>query len=270
VVLKDIFCKSGHHKSYDPSTFAALFAVEDLHFWFRARNRIIVALVKQISVSLPTNYRVLDIGCGTGNVLRFLVDACPNGLVVGMDLFEEGLKYACKRTSCPLVQGDINMPPFKKPFDLICLFDVLEHLPDDMQILGNLHSILAPGGKLLLTVPAHPSLWSYFDETSHHCRRYDLEELESKLTRAGYHIEYITQFMASIFPLVWAGRRLASIVDCRGDRKDIRAMSARELRVPPMIVNEVLAWLLSQESWLIASRLRLPIGTSIIALAERI
>lgn len=258
------------NRSYDPAYFAHLFAVEDRHFWFRARNQVISTLVRQITARLVLGYWVLEVGCGTGNVLRVLEQVCLGGVVVGMDLFAEGLRYARERTSCPLLQGDMHAPPFGVQFDLVGLFDVLEHLPDDMQVLRDLHAMLASGGTLLLTVPAHPSLWSYFDEASRHCRRYKLTELESKLIRAGYQIEFITPYMASIFPLVWLGRRLALLTDRRPSDDTERAhdLSCNELRVVP-VFNELLAWLLAQEARAIGRCLRLPIGTSLLVVARK-
>ena len=88
------------------------------------------------------------------------------------------------------------------------MFDVLEHLPNDEAVLHNLHRLLKPDGYLMLTVPANRSLFSYFDEASHHHRRYEYDELECKLIQAGYRIEFMTYYMATIFPMVWLGRRL--------------------------------------------------------------
>lgn len=263
-------CGPAGLRSYDPSYFALLFAIEDRHFWFRARNRIIAGLVSQITANLASGYRVLEVGCGTGNVLRALEQACPRGTVVGMDLFVEGLQHARRRTSCRLVVGDVHTPPFGTRFDLIGHFDVLEHLPDDMQVLRDLNAMLSPEGILLLTVPAHPSLWSYFDEVSHHCRRYELAELESKLIGTSYRVEYITQYMASIFPIVWIGRRLAALIDRRPTDEAGRThdLAARELRIRPL-VNGLLAFLLAQEGRVIARRRRLPIGTSLLAIARK-
>lgn len=137
-----------------------------------------------------------------------------------------------------------------------------------MQVLCDLYAMLASGGILLLTVPAHPSLWSYFDEASHHCQRYELAELESKLTWTGYRVEYLTQYMASIFPLVWLGRRLAVLTDRRpdGDADRMHDLAANELRITP-VVNDLLAFLLSQEVRWITLCHHLPIGTSLLAVA---
>ena len=268
--MTDLSSNPAVHRSYDPDFFAPLFAIEDRHFWFRARNQVISTLASQIAAGLALGYRVLEVGCGTGNVPRVLEQACPRGVVMGMDLFAEGLQYARRRTSCPLVQGDMHTPPFGTQFDLIGLFDLLEHLSDDMQVLRDLHAMLSPEGTLLLTVPAHPSLWSYFDEASHHCRRYEPAELESKLIRAGYQIEYLTQYMASIFPLVWLGRRLATLIDRRrtSDADHTDDLAARELRIVP-VFNDFVALLLAQEARVIARHRSLPIGTSLLAIARR-
>jgi len=258
------------HQSYDPRYFALLFQVEDRHFWFRARNQVIATVVKRLTADLPRGYRVLEIGCGTGNVLRVLERVCTNGTVVGMDPFWEGLSYARHRADTLLVQGDVGALPFGIPFDLIGLFDVLEHLPDDDQVLHNLHDMLAERGNLLLTVPAHPSLWSYFDEVSRHRRRYKPAELASKLIHTGYRVEYLTHYMVGIFPLVWLGRRLATLIDRRltSDTYHAHDRASRDLHITP-VVNELLAWLLAQEARVIAHRWRLPIGASLLAIGRK-
>jgi SAM-dependent methyltransferase len=250
--------------TYDPSYFEPLSVIEDRHFWFRTRRKVISNLVKQIVSDMKPGYRVLEVGCGTGNVLRALQDVCSDGVVVGMDLFSEGLVYARKCASCHLVRGDIRALPFSKKFDLIGLFDVLEHLPDDLSVLVDLHSILEDDGVLLLTVPAHPSLWSDFDRASHHCRRYGLDELKEKLTCNGYRVEYLTHYMASIYPLVWLERQLKDLIDARS----ANAQVSDELRIVP-VVNDLLTSLLALEARLISRRKRIPFGTSLLVIARK-
>ncbi len=249
---------------YDPYYFAPLAAVEDRHFWFRARNRLLAALVARLAAQLPDGYRALEVGCGTGNVLRVLEQTCRRGRVAGMDLYGEGLAIARRRTRCPLVQGDMARPPFRSEFHLIGLFDVLEHLPDDGRVLRDLHALLVPGGRLIVTVPAHPELWSYFDEESGHQRRYREGELRDRLLETGYRVEYLTPYMAAILPLVWVGRRLAALAGGRSNRE----RAAHDLRVVP-VVNEVLGWLLGLEAGRIAAQRRLPAGTSFLAVAAK-
>lgn len=259
------------HQSYDPGFFSKLARVEDEHFWFRTRNLVISTLAKQLTQEWTAGYRVLEVGCGTGNVLRELERTCADGVVVGMDLFAEGLAFARRRTHCALVQADLEQPGFGLPFDLIGAFDVIEHLPDDRRILRCIHTMLRPGGKLLLTVPAHGSLWSYFDEVSHHCRRYEPDDLRSKLEESGYEVEYLSEFMTSIFPLMWLVRRLRPLrrkgLESNSREGDLD-LTLQELRIVP-VVNEFLSFVLRLEAKLIARRHVLPFGASLAAIARR-
>src|SRR5215467_10945794 len=109
---------------FDPAHFHSLVAVEDRHFWFRARNEVIATIAAQLVSDMAPGYRALEMGCGDGNVLRFLKGVCASGIVIGMDLYLEGLRYARKRTDCHLVQGDVSQSPFGKSFHLIGIFDV--------------------------------------------------------------------------------------------------------------------------------------------------
>jgi len=252
------------YSSFDPAYFEPLYTIEDQHFWFRTRRAVISNMAKQITADLEPGYRVLEIGCGTGNILQVLQNVCSDGVVFGMDLFSEGLKYARKRTSCSLVKGDICALPFSKKLDLIGLFDVLEHIPDDTKVLVDLQALLADNGVLLLTAPAHPWLWSYFDDASHHCRRYELTELKNKLTSTGYRIEYITYYMSIILPFVWMERRLKGMTH----KRPVDYKPSDELCIIP-VANDLLAELLSIEARLIARKYNLPIGTSLLAVASK-
>lgn len=252
---------------YDPSFFEQLASVEDHHFWFQARNRLIFELVNRISSGLKPGYLVLEPGCGTGNVLRVLQKACPEGVVVGLELWFDGLRHAQRRSDALVVQGDIRYSPFGKQFDLIGMFDVLEHIQEDQETLLSLWKLLAPGGRLLLTVPAHQFLWSYFDEAAHHCRRYSAVELRKKLTAAGFEVEFQSQFMACIFPIVWIFRKISGLRQ-KPNSTDARKLASEEFRLVP-IANGILALLLRLEArWLARGHL-LPIGTSFVVIARK-
>jgi SAM-dependent methyltransferase len=254
------------HQSYDPEAFSHLFAVEDRHFWFQARNRVLEAAIAPLERGWPDGYRVLEVGCGSGFVLRLLERLCRRGVVVGMDLHEEGLALARRRVGCRLVRGDVFDWPFPEPFHLIGLFDVLEHLDDDVGALRQLRKGLAQGGRLVLTVPAHMALWSYADTYAHHRRRYGTAGLREALQSAGFQVEYLTQFFGLLYPLAWLARRRpgqAAGVDAAHDRERFH----KELRVVPG-VNGVLRWLLSRAAFFVRRRWRLPLGTSLLAIAR--
>lgn len=251
---------------YDPTFFRQLAKIEDRHFWFRARNRLIFGIIRKLTSELSPGYRVLEVGCGTGNVLRVLRQACPDATVVGMELWFEGLQFANERSAGPLVQGDVRNCPFGKPFDLIGMFDVLEHIPQENETLLALRQALAPGGRLILTVPAHQYLWSYFDEAAHHCRRYSSQEIRARLVDAGFQVEFLSQFMTCIFPLVWFFRKVRGRHDVQ-DFENARTLTLREFRVIP-VINGLLSAMLRVETFWLNRGHRLPIGSSLIVVAK--
>lgn len=256
---------------YDPTCYASLAVAEEHHFWFRARNHLIATLAAQVVRSFRPGYRVLEVGCGTGNVLRALKDTCGDGTVIGMDLFEDGLRHARARLpDTALVRGDVFHPPFSKRFELIGLFDVLEHLDDDLRVLGSVRDLLADDGTLMLTVPAGPELWSYADVVAKHARRYDAADLKAKLQMTGFEVQYISPFMASLYPVLWAGRRAASFRDRRAadDPDRSKELFDHELKINPM-ASTAFGWAVEQELRWLRRRKRLPFGTSLVAIAGR-
>jgi SAM-dependent methyltransferase len=246
---------------YDPRFFSIIAEVEERHFWFRARARLIEEIASATLSGLNPGYRVLEIGCGNGNVLRHLVRASRGGQVLGLDLYSEGLRFSAERSKCPVVCADIMQSPFATKFQLVGAFDVLEHIQDDLGALTAMRNSLSEDGSLLITVPADPSLWSYFDEAAHHCRRYTVAELRAKLTQAGYVVKFLTPFMAVTYPLLWLWRRMAS------GGKEAYGRSQDELKIIPG-VNSLLGTLLAAERFLIRKHRRLPIGSSLLALAQ--
>ena len=242
--------------------------VEDRHFWFRARNSVITAAFEGVRAGLDRGYRVLEVGCGTGNVLAALETSATGGSITGMDLELSGLLYAKHRVArAGLVAGDAAHPPFHIKFDVIGAFDVIEHIDDDVEVLRHLGRLLTPGGTLMLTVPASPALWSYFDVAALHRRRYRRADLREKLRSAGYSIEYLTPFMTALYPFICVGLRFMSLSRSQS-RPDPAAMVEADLKVRPLS-GAALQFLLRQEVRAIRSRLTLPGGTSLLAVARR-
>jgi len=254
---------------YDPTFFRELVEIEERHFWFRSRNRLIRELARKICSRFVPGALVLEVGCGTGNVLRVLCEAYSKGSVVGMELWLDGLRMARGRSRALLVQGDVRTDPFGRRFDLIGMFDVLEHISEETETLLALRDLLSPEGRLMLTVPAHQSLWSYFDEAAFHCRRYAPDELRRKLIDAGFEVEFLSQFMASLFPVIWLVRKARGLARQNQEKTSAKQLADKEFQIVP-ILNSLLAMILNLEvRWLSAGR-RLPIGTSIIAVARRL
>lgn len=252
--------------SCDASYFDPIAGAEEDHFWFRARRKIIATALRSLLAERPSSPpRVLEIGCGTGNVTRTLIEVCGADAVTAMEPQEEALTIARKRLACQVVAGDLSAPSALGTFPIVGMFDVLEHLSDERAALDVVRTYVEPGGVLLLTVPARQSLWSYFDDVAGHYRRYEVDTLTRALEGSGFRVEYATEFFALLFPMMWLGRRVAAL---RGGTERNKDRVLGELRTTP-IVNEALTWLLGREASRVAARKTRPFGTSIIAVARR-
>ena len=249
---------------YSPAFFDKLARIEDRHFWFRFRNRLLTCLVRDLANRLPRGFRMLEAGCGNGNVLRFLSTAIPRGTVFGIDLFEEGLRIARRRSNALLVRADAHTSPFRCRFEIIGAFDVIEHLYDDRQALRDFHRLLSDDGFLILTVPGHMSLWSYFDKASGHYRRYSRDTLEQTLSACGFQVEFLTEFMMVLYPVLWISRRLSGWLRTPMANQD----SLSDLQVVPGL-NMLMLWSVAWELPFIRRRVRMPFGSSLLAIARR-
>ena len=246
---------------FDPVSFGALAEVEATHFWFVARNELIVGLAGRF---FPSAKRYLEIGCGNGAVLGALARSRSWERVVGSDLHPTGLKHA--RTRLPpeveLVQMDARAIPAVDAFDLTGAFDIVEHVADDEAVLWGLRRATIIGGGTIIAVPQHPSLWSRADEIGHHQRRYRRGELESKLRRNGFDILFSSSFMAVLLPLM-ALSRIKARITC--DDADVE----RETALSPR-VNSMLAAILRAEVHLTLAGLRWPFGGSRVVVARAV
>lgn len=242
-------------EGYDPALYQELATLEDANFWFQARNRLIVHALRKYG-GTPTTF--LEIGCGTGQVLRAVAAAFPAMECSGSELFIEGLAFARQRLPhAHLMQMDATKLPFSEEFDAIGAFDVIEHIADDERVLSEIHRSLKPRGHAIFTVPQHPWLWSQQDEIAHHERRYCVGELERKLRQNGFHVVYSTSFVTILLPLLILSRRI------------IRPASNdpfREMRIGHA-ANATLGTLLHFEYLLLRIGVRLPLGGSRLVVA---
>lgn len=253
-------------ESYDPHYFEPLFAAEEKHFWFVARNKVISSLARKALVDI-NKPAILEVGCGTGNVLQSLEKEFPSANLTGMDLFSEGLRFARQRTQCRLIQADLASPPLKMKFDLVGMFDVLEHIKEDQSVVRQIFHLVKPGGLFMVTVPADPRLWSYFDLASRHVRRYTLDGLRQTILQAGFIEEFLSPYIAITYPAIWLGRKAIDTAIASQDLQ-VQHHAEKEFRIIP-VVNEIVCAVLSLESaWLSYGR-KLPFGSSLVMLARK-
>ena len=142
-------------------------------------------------------------------------------------------------------------------YDLVAMLDVLEHIPGDLEALTALRPKLAAGGRILVTVPASPWLWSAHDVAHHHHRRYTAASLAEVFGKAGYRVRHLTHFNTALFPLIVAARAVGKLLKREGG----------DDAIPPGPVNAVLERLFAAERHWVGRR-TLPFGVSLAVVAE--
>lgn len=226
------------------------------HWWFVGRRRIVETLLDRFRPK-PGPLRILEVGCGTGSNITLLERF---GEVDAIEPDDHAREFAAERTGLAIRGGYLPDGVVLEDghYDLIVLLDVLEHIPEDRASLGVLRRKLAPGGRLLLTVPAIPRLWSAHDVAHHHQRRYTMAKLEQVVHGAGFRTVHRTHFNSLLLPVVIAVRLLKRLSGGKGGDDDA---------LPSPLANRALAGLFGWERHA-AVRGLLPLGISIGLVAE--
>lgn len=242
---------------YPVDIFPKLAALEQSHWWFTARNQLLLWIL-QNKVRPFRDFH--EIGCGTGFVLQNLQKHFPKASFHGSEYYEEGLEFARQRVpSARFTRLDATQMDDREAYAVIGAFDVLEHIPEDQKTLDNLSRALKSGGSLVVTVPQHMWLWSDVDRQAHHVRRYTSSDLCKKLALGGLRVVYRTSFVGLLVPLMWMVRR--KMVGRGYD-------PLSEFRLPPW-VNSVLGAVMKFEFGLIRCGIRLPVGGSLLVVAQK-
>ena len=230
-------------------------ALDQRHWWYRARRQVLAALIRRLAQP-PPNASILEIGCGTGHNLAMLSGF---GQVDALELDEEVRAVAEGRLGRQVMSAPLpelaGVP--ERHYDLVGAFDVIEHIDDDRAALVSIATRLKPGGKLVVTVPAHQWMWSAHDVVNHHKRRYSQRELRRLIEGSPLRLERIGYFNSLLFPVAIAERMSSKV----------RGKDDADLKLPPAPLNSALEKAFAAERHLIG-RVPLPPGLSLFAVAS--
>jgi len=225
------------------------------HWWYRARREVLAGLIRRI-VQPPPNASLLEIGCGTGHNLAMLGEF---GDVDALELDDKVRALAEKRLGRAVMSAPLpalsGVP--ERHYDLIAALDVIEHIDDDIAAIASIARRLKPGGKLLVTVPAHRWMWSAHDAVNHHKRRYSKRMLQSLIRSSPLKLDAIGYFNSLLFPIAVAERLYSKV----------RGKNDADLALPPKPLNSILESVFSAERYFVG-RLPLPPGLSLFAVAS--
>lgn len=235
--------------------YEAMAEHDERHWWYRGRRKVVAELLRR-KVPLPRDARLLEIGCGTGHNLPMLgefgqVDALEID-PIARGMAEKRLGRAVLSSPLPAIEG---VPD--DTYDMVAALDVIEHIPDDTAALEGIARVLKPGGKLLMTVPAHQWMWSAHDVVNHHQRRYSRRDFKRLVDNSPLKLESIGYLNSLLFPVAMA-QRLASKITGKEDAN---------LAPPAEPINQALERVFALERRVIG-RIPLPPGLSLFAVAS--
>jgi len=232
-------------------TYQEQYEMEDHHWWFRSRRRVLWALVHRSH--LMPSLRILDAGCGTG---RNLVEFARLGSAEGVDTSQRAVEFCHRRRLQGVQLAPVEQLPFEDDrFDLLLATDVIEHVADDGLALAELRRVAAPGAHLIITVPAYQWLWSRHDVYLHHYRRYTRRALRERAGAQGWGPVIDTYFYSTMLPPVALVRTAQRFRSEMNDGSD--------LQVSPRAFDRWLELPVRGEAKLIERGVSMPAGVSL-------
>ena len=249
------------------SEYQKLYELETTYWWHVGRRHILKTLVRKFvlpPVELGNteirNLKILDVGCGTGENIKFLSQF---GDVTGVDISKRAIEFCKKRGLGNVQLGRAENLPFEdNSLELVTMLDLLEHIKDDLPALKEARRVLKPGRTLLVTVPSYQFLWSDHDEALGHKRRYSKKELVRKVRGIGFKIQKLSFAVTTLFPSILTWRIFQKLF--------IKSTVPKTSYVIlPDQLNKFFINLLRFEAWAL-KRVDLPFGTSLICVAKKV
>jgi len=241
--------------------FEEMYQLEDSYWWHVSKRNLVRRLTSQ-HVGRGKNQIYMDIGCGTGRLIAEVRDWKRWKKIVGLDGSATALSFCKKRGKADFIQTDFEktLPVNNNSVDVITSLDVVEHVAGDQRLIKEFYRILKPGGVVMVAVPAHQWLWTYWDDMLGHKRRYETVEVKDKFEKAGLDVEKISYFYSYLLPMALAFRVLKSIFPKWKKSSDFVEL--------PEWANQMLLRLSSWEIKLI-SKMNVPLGLSVVCVARK-
>jgi SAM-dependent methyltransferase len=242
----------------NPSEYAAMFAVEDRHWWYVGVRREVERWLDTLSPREGERLAVLDAGCGTGGLLANLRSSAWRA---GVEISAEGLRLARKRVGATLVCGSVAALPFADgSFDAVVSIDVLCHSGVvERQAVEEAARVLRPGGLFLVQVPAFDFLRGEHDAAVWTKRRYRRAEVATLLSSVGLALRQSAYRNSLLFPL-------AAVLRLVRRRRKAREQAQSDVRPVPRPLNAILSAVLAVERRLGG---RFPFGLSVFCVAAK-
>lgn len=235
--------------------------LERNHWWFVAREKIITSFISKLLLQnkmFNKDLQILNIGCSTGRSSEYL---SKFGNVISIEYDQFCCEFAREKTGLEIINGSITELPFvNESFDLVCAFDVVEHVENDQLAVAEMKRVLKKDGLIVITVPAFMDLWSHHDVVNHHFRRYKSKEISGLFN---YEVNgnevFSSYFNFFLFPPIYIIRKISNLLKSGKDRPG----SGSDFETfKPGILNTVLYQILNFEKLFIIRKIKFPFGVS--------
>lgn len=250
----------------DQQYFKEYYHLERVNWWFTVRIKILRERINHL-LDCPKAIHSLNIGAATGTTSDMLSEL---GEVMSVEYDAECCNYTKTFLSTPIIQGSITELPFENnSYDLVCAFDVIEHVEDDAKAIEEMIRVCKPGGHIAITVPAYAFLWGEHDVINHYFRRYTRVGLLRLLKKHEGKIIYHSYFNSILFIPIAAFRLLANLIKkLKGPQKE-KLESDHAIFGTEGLFNPILGGIFSIDYYLLKWGLRFPAGVSIMVFFKK-
>ena len=241
----------------ETNEYQKMFELENDYWWYRALHELVEHEVHTVG---RTNLKLLDVGCGTGRTMEILRSY---GQVEGVDYSPEAIFFSTKRGNNAIL-GDINTLTINpNTYDIILCLDVLYHaaIQDDHAVMAKLYRGLAPGGLLIMELPAFDLLKRHHDVMVFGKRRYRKKATRAVLQKIGFHTIIDTYRL----PLLFLFLLIKKVIE----RVKVPDTAVSDLKPLPRSLNAFLLWVTRIENRLITWGIGMPFGSSLFIVAKK-
>jgi len=237
--------------------YEKIFNLENNHWWFQARTKIIFFILTNY-IKITNDFKILDIGCGTGLMIKKIKNKFKNSQILGIDSSSEAVRFCKKRGLDIILASADKTNQTSSSFDLIMALDLIEHVKQDTNALKEFNRILKNNGYILITVPAFEFLFDIHDKLADHKRRYTTKKLKLKLKSTGFKIIKISYYNTFLFIPIIILKLFKKITGSNQDH----------IQKENFILNYLCKIIFSSE-FFILKYFNFPFGVSIICLAQK-